>query len=130
MFDFINDQQLKELTNAIFNNQDYSYNENGLNIQAKSSDNGFTIEMKYSEPKVDLHEKEDFENWLKSLDDELFTDVCDFMGSEEVTAISNCINSENIETVRAGIIKFKTFYKKFIEYQLEYYKRCLANLPR
>lgn len=84
--------------------------------------------MKYSEPKVDLHEKEDFENWLKSLDDELFTDVCDFMGSEEVAAISNCINNE--ETVRAGIIKFKTFYKKFIEHQLEYYKKCLTNLPR
>lgn len=126
------DQQLKELTNAIFNNQDYSYNENGLNIQAKSSDNGFTIEMKYSEPKEDLlkKEKEDFENWLRDLDDELFTDICEFMGSEEVAAISNCVASEDIETVRAGIIKFKTFYKKFIEYQLEYYKRCLANLPR
>lgn len=88
--------------------------------------------MKYSEPKEDLlkKEKEDFENWLRALDDELFTDVCDFMGSEEVATISNCINSEDIETVRAGIIKFKTFYKKFIEYQLEYYKRCLANLPR
>lgn len=130
MIEFINDQQLKEIALAILNNENYSFNEKGLNIQAKSSDNGFQIEMKYESPKEDLSEKEDFEKWLEELDDDLFTGVCEFMGGEEISTISNCLNSDNIESIRAGILKFKTFYKNYITYKINYYNKCLANLPK
>lgn len=132
MFEFINDQQLKEIASAILNNEDYSFNENGLNIQAKSSENGYSIQMSYSEPKEDLvkKEKEDFEKWLEELDDDLFTGVCDFMGQDEISNISNCLSSDDLETFRAGILKFKMYYKKYIDYRIEYYNRCLANLPK
>lgn len=126
MFGFINDQQWKEIASAILNNENYSFNENGLNIQAKSSDNGFKIEMKYER----VSEKEDFEKWLEELDDDLFTGVCDFMGQDEISNISNCLNSDDLETLRAGILKFKMYYKKYINYKIEYYNRCLANLPK
>lgn len=82
--------------------------------------------MKYEK----VSEKEDFEKWLEELDDDLFTGVCDFMGQDEISNISNCLNSDDLETLRAGILKFKMYYKKYINYKIEYYNRCLANLPK
>ena len=126
----INEEQLKEIAKAILNNQDYSFNEDGLNIQAKSSDNGFQIQMSYSEPKEDLtkKEKEDFETWVKTIDDEIFTGVCEYIGGEEITKISNCLNSSNLESVRSGSLKFKSSLRQYLINKIEYYKQCLHNL--
>lgn len=130
MFEFINDQQLKEIANAIFNNQDYSFDENGLSIQAKSSENGYSIQMMYSEPKEDLVKKEvdNFEDWLRTIDDDIFTGVCESMGGEEISKISNCLKSEDIESVRAGISKFKSYLHNYLNDKIDFYKQCSAKL--
>lgn len=130
MFEFINDQQLKEIALAILNNQEYTFSEDGLNIKAKGSENGYQIEMNYSEPKEDLIKKEveAFETWVQSIDDEVFAGLCESMGGEEITKISNCLKSEDIESIRAGVIKFKSHLHNYLNDKINYYKQCLANL--
>ena len=130
MFEFIKEEQLKEIAKAILNNQNYTFNQNGLDIQAESSDNGFSIQMSYSEPTEDLIKKErdEFQDWLKGLDDDLFLGVCESMG--DVSSVSNCLNSDDLESVRSGIIKFKNYYVSYVQNKIDYYKKCLHNLPR
>ena len=43
----------------------------------------------------------------EELDDDLFVSVCEFLGNDELKRIQECIYSDNIDSVRAGIIKFK-----------------------
>lgn len=126
----INDEQLKEIALAILNNENYSFNENGLNIQAKSSENGYQIEINYSEPTEDLIKKEveAFEEWVQTIDDEIFTGLCEGMGGEEISKISNCLKSKDIESVRAGIIKFKSHLYAYLNNRIDYYRKCLDNL--
>ena len=44
--------------------------------------------------------------------------VLDLMGEDEVKRVNDCINSEELESVRAGILKFKQALKKAIKIKL------------
>ena len=123
--------QFQELFDALAENGEYNYSENGLTISAKSSDGCTSVQISYEEPK-DLvkEEAEDFKEFLNNLDDDLFTDVCDSLGQETVTRIHNCLNSEDLEAIRSGILRFKKELKEVLVNKINYYSECLNSLDK
>lgn len=127
----INLEQFQELFNTLAENKEYNYSENGLTISAKSSDGCTSVQISYEEPKdLAKEEAEDFREYLNKLDDDLFIDVCDSLGQETVTRIHNCLNSEDIETVRSGILRFKNELKEVLVNKISYYLECLNSLDK
>ena len=124
-------EQFQELFNALAENKEYNYSENGLTISAKSSDGCTSIQISYEEPKdLAKEEAEDFKEFLNNLDDDLFTDVCDSLGQETVTRIHNCLNSEDLEAIRSGILRFKKELKEVLVNKINYYSECLNSLDK
>lgn len=101
----LNSDQLKKLVEAINNNQEYNYSENGLSVNAKSTDNGLSIQVSYNMPNRELDE---FNNFLSELDDDLFTEVCEVLGNEKVVLIDKYLKSEDLEKIRTAIVLFKS----------------------
>lgn len=111
-------EEFQELMKASENNEDYKFNKNGLDISMNSSDNGFELSVKYSNPVQSEVEK--FTDFLNDLDDELFVDICEVIGNDGLQRIQNCLDSENIESVRSAISYFKTNAKDFICDKIKY----------
>ena len=127
----INLEQFQELFNTLAENKEYNYSENGLTISAKSSDGCTSVQISYEAPtNLAKEEAEDFREYLNKLDDDLFIDVCDSLGQETVTRIHNCLNSEDIETVRSGILRFKNELKEVLVNKISYYLECLNSLDK
>lgn len=125
----LNEDQFRELVKAINENREYNYENNGLKINAKSNDNSLQLSIAYDEDKKEGNlvkkELDNFQNYLKDLDDDLFTEICDALGNEGIQKIQNCLNSNKLETVRAAIIKFKNFSNKIITNKIAYLKNLL-----
>lgn len=124
-------EQFQELFNALAENGEYKYSENGLTISAKSSGNQLSFEVSYEEPKnLAKEEGEDFKEFIENLDDELFTETCESLGGEALTRIANCLNSEDVESVRSGVLRFKKELREVLTGKIEYYTECLHNLDK
>ena len=93
-------EQFQELFNVLAENGEFNYSENGLNISAKSSDNALQLQVSYELPKPTAKsEAQDFQKFIETIDDDLFTDVCESLGGEQLSRIANCLNSNDIEAV-------------------------------
>lgn len=124
-------EQFQELFNALAENKEYSYSENGLNISAKSSDGCTTLQISYEEPKdLAKAEGEDFKEFIENLDDELFTETCESLGGEVLTRIANCLNSKDVEAVRSGVLRFKKELREVLVKKINYYSECLNSLDK
>ena len=124
-------EQFQELFDALAENKEYNYSENGLTISAKSSDGCTSLQISYEEPtKNAKSEAEDFQKYLEKLDDDLFTDVCESLGGEQLTRIANCLHSDDVEAVRSGILRFKQELKEVLTTKISYYTECLNNLDK
>ena len=122
-------EQFQELFDALAENKEYNYSENGLTISAKSSDGCTSLQISYEEPQnLAREEAEDFKQYLETLDDDLFLDVCNSLGSETISKISNCLQTNNVESVRSGILRFKQELKQVLTDKINYYTECLNNL--
>lgn len=125
----LNEDQFRELVKAINENREYNYEEKGLKINANSNDNSLQLSIAYDEDKKEnsLVQKEldNFQNYLKDMDDDLFTEVCDALDNEEIQKIQNCLNSNKLETVRAAIVKFKSVARKIITDKIVYLNNLL-----
>lgn len=122
-------EQFQELFDALAENKEYNYSENGLTISAKSSDGCTSVQISYEEPQnLAREEAEDFKQYLETLDDDLFLDVCNSLGSETISKISNCLQTNNVESVRSGILRFKQELKQVLTDKINYYTECLNNL--
>ncbi len=121
--------QFQELFDVLAENGKYEYSENGLNISAKSSDNQISVQVSYEAPNA-KSEAEDFQKFIETLDDELFTEVCESLGGETLTRIANCLNSKDIEAVRSGVLRFKKELKDILTHKIEHYTECLNSLDK
>lgn len=105
----LNSNQLKELVKAINNNTPYEFEQDGLTVKANSGDNYVNLLIAYNEDKKEenLAKKEaaKFRDFLNELDDDIFTETCEEL--DNLQEINECLNSSKLETVRAGIMKFK-----------------------
>lgn len=125
--------QLYELLNAIYNNKDCNLcMENGTKIMINHTDNGCSISITNKDEEQVAVEREinEFNEYLKDIDDDLFTAACEYMGNETITKINNCIHSNSLETVRSGISKYKSSFKDYLENRISYYTECLNTLLR
>lgn len=111
-------EEFQELMKASENNKDYKFNKNGLDISMNSSDNGFELSVKYNNPVQS--EVNQFTDFLNNLDDELFVDICERIGNDGLQKIQDCLDSENIESVRSVISYFKANAKGFICDKIKY----------
>lgn len=111
-------EEFQELMKASENNKDYKFNKNGLDISMNSSDNGFELSVKYNNPVQSEVEK--FTDFLNGLDDELFVDICEVIGNDGLQRIQDCLDSENIESVRSAVSYFKAHARKYITDKVKY----------
>lgn len=118
-------EEFQEFMKASENNKDYKFNKNGLDISMNSSDNGFELSVKYTNPVQSEVEK--FTDFLNSLDDELFVDICEQIGNDGLQKIQNCLDSENIESVRSAVAYFKAHARKFIADKTNYLNEQLVK---
>ena len=72
-------------------------------------------------------ESQKFEEYVNTLPDELFEAVIDLIGEDELKRIDKCIHSNDLESVRGGIIKFKQALAKVIENKLAELKQILPS---
>ena len=118
-------EEFQELIKASENNKDYKFNKNGLDISMNSSNNGFELSVKYTNPVQSEVEK--FTDFLNSLDDELFVDICEQIGNDGLQKIQDCLDSENIESVRSAVSYFKTHAREFITDKTKYLNEQLVK---
>ena len=118
-------EEFQELMKASENNKDYKFNKNGLDISMNSSNNGFELSVKYTNPVQSEVEK--FTDFLNSLDDELFVDICEQIGNDGLQKIQDCLDSENIESVRSAVSYFKTHAREFITDKTKYLNEQLVK---
>ena len=124
-------EQFQELFNVLAENGEFNYSENGLNISAKSSDNALQLQVSYETPKQTAEsEAKDFQKFIETIDDDLFTDVCESLGGEQLSRIANCLNSKDIESVRSGVLRFKQEMREVLANKINFYTECLNNLDK
>ena len=121
--------QFQELFDVVAENGEYEYSENGLNISAKSSDGNITVQVSYEAPNA-KSEAQDFQEFIKTIDDELFTDVCESLGGEQLSRIANCLNSDDVESVRSAVLRFKQEMRSVLVNKINFYSECLNNLDK
>ena len=118
-------EEFQELMKASENNKDYKFNKNGLDISMNSSNNGFELSIKYTNPVQSEVDK--FTDFLNSLDDELFVNICEKIGNDGLQRIQNCLDSENIESVRSAVSYFKAHAREYIEDKTKYLNEQLVK---
>lgn len=124
---FIDLEQFCELFNELAETGEYKYSENGLNISATSSDGQLSIQVSYNKAKS---EAEDFTKFLEDLEEDLFIEVCESLGQENIARIHKCLKSEDVEAVRSGILRFKKELREILIKKVNYYQECLDNLSK
>lgn len=75
-------------------------------------------------------EREAFLEFVKSIDDNLFVELIEIMGSPLVNKLQDMINGDNLESVRAAVLRFKNEYKQLLSNKINYYQKCLGQLTK
>lgn len=122
----MSNDEFQELLRANENGEDYKFNKNGLNIEIKNSKNGFKCSLEYSHPTQ--NEVDAFTEYCESLDDELFVSICEFIGKDGLTKIQDCLDSDNIDSVRSAVQYFKNNAKDYVNSKISEYKEVLKTL--
>ena len=120
--EIMSDEEFQELLIAVEHNKDYSFHKNGLDLDISNA----SIEMRYTEPVKALVSK--FTDYCESLDDEIFVGICEFIGKDGLNRIQDCLDSDNIESVRGAIQYFKNNAKDFILDKIDSYQEVLDTL--
>ncbi len=122
----LNQDQFKQLVEAINTNQEYYMSGNGLTIKSESTDDSLFLLISYERQKEESclanEEVGKFQKYLESLDDDLFIDVCEYLGESELNKIQECLESGKLESVRAGITKFRMALSNVVTMKIEQLK--------
>lgn len=115
------EELFSKLLEALQEKRDFEYNENGVKISSKSKNGTTSITMEYDSIVED--EIEEFEDYLNSLEDEVFIGTCEFLGNEDVQKVQECLDSKDLESVRAATIKFKKAVSDYAKEQVKFWER-------
>lgn len=126
----LNEDQLKELAKSIIENSEFSFNQNGLQISSKSTDNGLQLSIvyDYSEKQLAKQERDKFLEFIKTIDDNVFVELVESLGPEVINKLQTMLNTDDLELVREACIKFKNAYKQLLVNKIKYYQSCLNKL--
>lgn len=108
---------IDQLIKSLEENGSYELHQGGLNIQASKTDNSISLTINYNRDQRET-EIQEFTEFLQSLDDNLFLEVCENLN---VNDLNNCLNSPDIESVRSAIFKFKNELSKVAKAKAKYY---------
>lgn len=75
-------------------------------------------------------ESEKFQEYVNTLPDDVFEAVIEAMGEDEVKRINDCIFSENLESVRSGIAKFKHYLKNILIAKIQELEAILPSCKK
>ena len=130
----LNTNEFKKLVDAINGNKDFSFNQNGLTINSKSTDNSLQLTIKYdaskSEEQIVCKEREAFLNTLNGIEDNVFVEICEGLDNDMLSKLQKLINSNKLESVRSAILKFKQEAKEVLKAKINLYKECLQKLEK
>ena len=93
----------------------------------RTEQNIINIRIELIEDDIVKKQIEKFEEYVNTLPDDLFMETLDILGQDEVKRIDKCIHSNDLESVRGGIIKFKQALAKVIENKLAELKQILPS---
>lgn len=130
----LNANQFGELVKAINENRDFSFDQNGLTIQSKATDGSLELTISYdsskNEKEIIKKERELFLEFVNSIDDNMFVEVCEQLGQLSISKIQNLINGDDLEAARGAILKFKSEYRYLLVKRINYLNQCLAKLDK
>ena len=93
----------------------------------RTEQNVINIRIELLEDNIVKKQIEKFEEYVNTLPDDLFMATLEILGQDEVKRIDKCIHSNDLESVRGGIIKFKQALAKVIETKLAELKQILPS---
>lgn len=94
---------------------------------SRTEQNIINIKIELLEDNIVKKQTEKFKEYVNTLPDDVFIATLEILGQDEVKRIDKCINSDNLESVRGGIIKFKQALAKVIENKLTELKQILPS---
>lgn len=124
--DVMSNEEFQEFLMALEHNKNYRFNKNGLNLEFKTTKNGFETHMTYEEPTQ--QEVDEFTRYCENMDDELFVNICEFIGKDGLNKIQDCLDSNNIESVRSAIQFFRNNAKDYVSSKINAYKEIYKSL--
>ena len=93
----------------------------------RTEQNVINIRIELLEDDIAKKQTEKFKEYVNTLPDDLFMATLEILGQDEVKRIDKCIHSNDLESVRGGIIKFKQALAKVIENKLAELKQILPS---
>ena len=124
--DVMSNEELQEFLMALEQNKNYRFNKNGLNLEFKTTKNGFETHMTYKEPTQ--QEVDEFTRYCENMDDELFVNICEFIGKDGLNKIQDCLDSNNIESVRSAVQVCRNNAKDYVSSKINAYKESYKTL--
>ena len=94
---------------------------------SRTEQNIINIKIELLEDNIAKKQTEKFKEYVNTLPDDVFIATLEILGQDEVKRIDKCINSDDLESVRGGIIKFKQALAKVIESKLTELKQILPS---
>ena len=94
---------------------------------SRTEQNIINIRIELLEDNIIKKQTEKFEEYVNMRLDDLFMETLEILGQDEVKRIDKCIHSNDLESVRGGIIKFKQALSKVIENKLTELKQILPS---
>ena len=94
---------------------------------SRTEQNIINIKIELLEDNIVKKQTDKFKEYLNTLPDDVFIATLEILGQDEVKRIDKCINSDDLESVRGGIIKFKQALAKVIENKLTELKQILPS---
>lgn len=122
----MSNDEFQELLRANENGKDYKFNKNGLNIEIKNSKNGFKCSLEYTHPTQ--NEVDAFTDYCESFDDEVFVGICEYIGKDGLNRIQDCLDSDDLESVRGAIQYFKNKATEYVKNKISEYEKLLSNI--
>lgn len=94
---------------------------------SRTEQNIINIKIELLEDNIVKKQTEKFKEYVNTLPDDVFIATLEILGQDEVKRIDKCINSDDLESVRGGIIKFKQALARVIENKLTELKQILPS---
>lgn len=118
--------EINTLIKAFANGEDYNYDKNGLKVEFTNNGSNCNLTINYSNPIED--EKQAFTDFCESLDDKLFVDVCEELGEDNLQRVQDCLDSNNIDSIRSSVNYFKSNVKEVINNKIKALQDTLARI--
>ena len=120
----LTNDQVSKILDAINENKNFSFKQDGLQIELK--DGQLIINYNSSIE----NERDKFLKLLQDIDDNIFIEICDYIGSDKLHIMQMDINSEDINVIKKGINSFKEECCEFLMNKINIYTECLLKLDK